>query len=226
MNTLFDKYGHCIIPKGTKLYKAGEFTVFDTCMFFGLQKSIATAFQNNSNEVQIWTVKQDIKILFMVLEYTQNSRTKSAIVDIYKGYYPSENGINDLEIKHFDHSKRNKFIEKLKNEKIIGWLSSLDDRVDLEVCLFPHEKELDRLIELVKVISNNDTEFEYLNALEKIEIYPSNTFFKQTKKKLLNSPFSDYEKLIGNSIQDEIKQGLTEKQAKHYLLNLRTKLKV
>lgn len=108
MRTLYNKYGHCIIPIGTKLYKAGEFTDFDTCMFFGLQKSIATAFQNNSNEVQIWTVKQDIKVLFMVLEYTRNSRTKSAIVDIYKGYYPSENGMNDLDIKHFNHSKRKK----------------------------------------------------------------------------------------------------------------------
>lgn len=162
----------------------------------------------------------------MVLEYNRDSRTKSAIVDIYKEYYPSENGMNDLDIKHFDHTKRNKFIDKLKDEKIIGWLSSLDDKVDLEVCLFPCKKELGRLIELFKVISNNDTDFDYLNALEKIEIYPSDQFFKRTRKKLQYSSFDDYEKKINNSIQDEIKQGLTKEQAKHSLLNLRTKLKV
>jgi hypothetical protein len=87
MMTLYDKYGFCIIPTGTKLYKGGEKSDYNGCMFFGLQKYVATAFQNNSDKIQIWTVKQDIKVLFMVLELNRLSWTKSAVVDIYNGIH-------------------------------------------------------------------------------------------------------------------------------------------
>ena len=93
--TLHDKYGHCIIPAGTKLYKGSATTDYDGCVFFGLQKYVAAAFQNNSGKIQIWTVKQDIKILFMVQELNHSSWSKSAIVDIYKEYYPPENILHD-----------------------------------------------------------------------------------------------------------------------------------
>lgn len=226
VRTLYDKYGYCIIPVGTKLYKANSSTDFETCMFFGLQKWIARAFQNDSDKIQIWTVKRDIKVLFMVLELNQASRTKSAIIDIYKEYFPTENELIDLDIKHFDHQKRNKFIDKLKGEKIIGWLSSLDDKVDLEVCLFPNKKEHDRIIELVKVINNNNTAFEHLNSLDRVEIYPSGQFFKRTREKLQDSPFENYKERIDTCVQDEIKQGRTKEQARHNFLDLRIKLKI
>ena len=224
--TLYDKYGHCIIPAGTKLYKGGETTNYDGCIFFGLQKYVAAAFQNNSGKIQIWTVKQDIKILFMVQELNHSSWSKSAIVDIYKEYYPSENVLNDLDIKHRDHNKRDKLIDKLKNENIMGWLSSLEGKVDLEICLFPDKREFDQLMELETVINIDNDKFDYLNALDGIDLNPSEQFFTQTKNKLKDSPFDDYAKMVATWTEDEIKQGLTREQARHYHLNLRTKFKI
>ncbi|TXB66205.1 hypothetical protein FRY74_06425 [Vicingus serpentipes] len=224
--TLYDKYGHCIIPAGTKLYKGGEQNDYDACIFFGLQKYVAAAFQNNSGKIQIWSVKRDIKLLFMVLDLNKSSWAKSSVAEIYREYFPSDNELNELDIKHFDHQKRDKLIEKLKEENIIGWVSSLEDKVDLEVCLFPDGQELNRLIELEKVIDKDNDEYEYLNALDTIDIYPSGRFFSQTKDKLTDSPYKDYEKMVASWTEDEIKQGLTAEQAGHYHLNLRTKLKI
>lgn len=224
--TLYDKYGYCIIPTGTKLFKGGDSAKYEDCMSFGLQKYVATAFQNNSGKTQVWTVKQDIKVLFMVLELNRSGWTKSAIVDIYNEYYPLENELNDLDIKYFDHQKRKHLIDKLKKENIIGWISSLEDKVDLEICLFPKRQELDRLIELEKVIDKESDEFDHLNALDAINIHPSGQFFSRTKDKLIDSPYKNYEKMVAAWKKDEIKQGLTENQARHYHLNLRTKLKI
>jgi hypothetical protein len=98
--------------------------------------------------------------------------------------------------------------------------------VQLEICLFLDRQELGRLIELKKVIDKDNTEFEYINALDRIDIHPSGQFFTLTKEKLSDNPFDDYEKIIAAWIEDEIKQGLTEEQARHYFLNLRTKLKI
>lgn len=224
--TLYDKYGYCIIPAGTKLYKGGQPNDYTGCIFYGLQKHVAAAFQNNSGKIQIWSVKREIKLLFMVQELNDTSWAKSPIIDIYKEYYPSEKVLNDLEIKHLDHHKRGKLIDKLKNENIMGWLSSLEGKVDLEICLFHDKREFDQLMELEMVINNDNDKFDYPNALDKIAIYPSGQFFSQTKDKLKDSPYTDYEKMFASWKEDEIKQGLTAEQARHYHLNLRTKLKI
>lgn len=224
--TLYNKYGHCIIPAGTKLYKGGETTDYDGCIFFGLQKFVAQAFQNNSGKIQIWSVKRDIKLLFLVKELNHLSWAKSSIVDVYRVYYPSESGLNDVDIKHRDQHKRSKLIDKLKDKNIIGWLSSLEGKVDLEICLFPEKEELNKLIELETVIDIDSNKFDYLNALDRIDINPGDQFFTQTKDKLKASPFEDYADLVAEWSNDEIKRGHTLEEARHYHLNLRTKLKI
>jgi hypothetical protein len=224
--TLYDNYGHCVIPAGTKLYKGGEPNDYDGCIFFALQKYVATVFPKNSGKIQIWSVKQDIKLLFMVQQLNHSSWSKSSIVNIYKEYYPYEKGLNDLDIKHQDLKKRDKFIDKLKAENIFGWLSSIEDKVELEVCLFHDSQELDQLIQLEKVIDKANYEFDYINALDSIDIYPSEQFYSQTNDKLNDNQFIDYAKMVAAWTELEIKQGLTEEQARHYHLNLRTKLKI
>ena len=162
----------------------------------------------------------------MVQELNYSSWSKSSITDIYKEYYPSENGLNDLDIKHRDHHKRDKLIDKLKNENIMGWLSSLEGKVDLEICLFPDKRVFDQLMELETVIDKGNDKFDYLNALDGIDLNPSEQFFTQTKDNLKGSPFADYATMVAAWSEDEIKQGLTPEEARHYHLNLRTKFKI
>jgi len=81
-------------------------------------------------------------------------------------------------------------------------------------------------MELEKVIDKTNDEFDYINALDSIDIYPSEQFFTQTKDNLKGSPFADYATMAAAWSEDEIKQGLTREQARHYHLNLRTKFKI
>ena len=147
----------------------------------------------------------------MVLEVNRNSWVKSAVANIYKGYYGTIL-LNNLDIKHFEHQKRDEFIAKLRTENIIGWFSSLEDKVDLEICLFPNKQELDQLIELERVIDK--------------DVYPSGQFYTHTDERLIDSPYGDYKKMVAAWTKDDIKQGMAEEQARHYHLNLRTKLKI
>jgi hypothetical protein len=48
----------------------------------------------------------------------------------------------------------------------------------------------------------------------------------EPETKLKGSPFEDYAKIVATWTEDEIKQGLTREQARHYHLNLRTKFKI
>ena len=48
----------------------------------------------------------------------------------------------------------------------------------------------------------------------------------EPETKLKDSPFEDYAKIVATWTEDEIKQGLTREQARHYHLNLRTKFKI
>ncbi len=225
--SLLNKYGECIIPKGTQLYRGGITTTFDNEMFFGLKKYVAGVF--DTNQIQIWRTKQNIKVLFMVLELDYLSKAKSAIVDIYTEYFQcsQHNEIDDLSIKTCQQ-KREKFINYLKSENIIGWLSSLENKVELEICLFPDKQDFQQIIELEQIISRDNEQHNYLNALSQIEVYPSEQFFTRTKNKLKNnSSFQEYSKLMDEWIKIESEENQLEKElVRMKLFNLRMKLKI
>ena len=220
---LYKEYGYCNVPVGTILYREGASTVFRECMFFALRIRVASAFGKRFDKIQVWSVKQQFKILFMVLELDRRSWTKSAIVEIFNKYHPIDAHIDDLEIKHRDHQKRDKLISRLKENGVIGWLSSLENKIELELCLFPDKDAFSTTVELFDIIDDGDNQYKYLNALDKIDVVPSLKFFKRTKQNLKGRPFPEYAKWLA---EDPETRGLTKEQARNHHLNLRTKLKI
>ena len=78
----------------------------------------------------------------------------------------------------------------------MGWLSSLEGKADLEICLFPDKRVFDQLMELETVIDKDNDKFDYLNALDGIDLNPSEQFFTQTKDNLKDSSFADYATMV------------------------------
>jgi hypothetical protein len=202
-------------------------------MFFTTKKWVAGVFNEN---VQIWKTTTDIELLFLVEHVNQNSWTTSALPHLYNNLLPTERNLNfdDLDIKHWDKNRRDKLVRKLYDEyKISGWLSSFENKVEMEVCLFDKQANASQLI-LVDTIHKKDKTY-FKDSLDSIRILPSKLFYEATNKKLseresiLTDEGDHYKKYSGmmkNWIKVEVQNGMEKVEAQHYLFNLRTKLKI
>jgi hypothetical protein len=202
-------------------------------MFFSTKKWVAGVFNEN---VQIWKTTTDIELLFLVEHVNQNSWTTSALPHLYNTLFPTERNLNfdDLDIKHWDKNRRDQLVRTLYDEyKISGWLSSFENKVEMEVCLFDKHANTSQLI-LVDTIHKKDKTY-FKDSLDSIRILPSKLFYEATNKKLserepmLTDEGDHYKKYSGmmkNWIKVEVKNGMEKVEAQHYLFNLRTKLKI
>ena len=233
MHHLREMYGYCIIPKNTLLFRGHPDTSIDDCMFFATKKWVAGAFNEN---VQIWKTTTVIEVLFLVEYVDYNSWTISALPRLYNNIFPTDINTNfdDLDIKHRDINRRNKLVRKLYDEYTIsGWLSSIENKVEMEVCLFDKHANAGQLI-LVDITNRNDKDY-FKDSLDRIRIVPSNKFYEQTHKKLSKREsilkgekdhYKQYKKMQDAWIREDVNNGHDKVEAKHYHLSLRTKLKI
>lgn len=232
-DTLRDIYGYCIIPKNTLLYRGHSDISIDDCMFFATKKWVAGAFNEN---IQIWKTTTDIEVLFLVEHVTYNSWTKSALPRLYNNIFSTDCNTNfdDLDIKHWDINRRNNLVRKLYDEYTIsGWLSSIENKVELEVCLFDKHANASQII-LVGTTYSNDQKY-FKDSLERIRIFPTKKFYEATKMNLSEREpiFTDekdhykrYKMTQDAWVREEVKNGLNKIESKHFHFSLRTKLKI
>ncbi len=105
-------------------------------MFFGTKFFVAESFNDN---IQVWQTTTDINVLFLVEYLNSRSWAFSALPRLYANIFNESNSTdyNDLDIKHFDISRRNKLIQKLFCDyKVSGWFTSVEGKIEVEVCLF------------------------------------------------------------------------------------------
>lgn len=221
----YQKYGSCTLVKNTYLFHSG-LRKNDDPIFFGFHPNIAKIFAGSSDKIEIWQIKENTKLLFMINEVDCRSWTKSAIEEIYQYYFPHESQYDDIDIKHRFKSKRSKLIRKLKNQGLIGWFSSLENNFELEVCLFNqtianHYLQLKDVVELTKYDS-----IDFENALKKAIVMPCQSFYDKSLPNLTNCPFHKYKKHIEDCIDYEINIGYQKKFSKNSNFTLRLKLKI
>jgi len=233
MNNLKDTYGYCIIPKNTLLFRGHSDASMNDCMFFTTKKWVAGVF---NQDIQIWKTTTDIEVLFLVDHVNQNSWTFSALPHLYNNIFPTERNLNfdDLDIKHWDKNRRDQLVRKLYDaNNISGWLSSLENKVEMEVCLFDKDANASQLM-LVDTINKNDKTY-FKDSLDSIRIFPSKLFYEATNKKLSEQEpilteesdhYKRYHEMMENWITQEVQNGMDKTEAKHYHFNLRTKLKL
>lgn len=214
------------MPKGSCIFHKGHIHKNADSVFFGLTPITAHVNPGPKNKIQIWRMKTDAQLLFMIINVAHYSWTKSAIVEIYRDYFPKEKSYNDIDIKYTNRSKRKKLIQKLKEQNIIGWFSSYDDRYELEICLFKNET-LFNIIELDKEVEMNQLYTSgFVNPLRKMLLSPNKNFIKISNSELLHFPFQNYRNHVYECIEEDIKYGSSKKYAQNENYTLRMKLKI
>jgi hypothetical protein len=232
LNPLKETYGYCIIPKGTLLYR-GHTEAIQDCMFFATKKWVAGAFYE---QVQIWKTRNDIEVLFLVDSLDERSWAKSAIPQLYQVLFPEEKSIDltDLDIKHRNSDRLNKLVHELfVGHEISGWLSSIEGKVEMEVCLFDKETNESHL-QLLTIVDRNDVS-HFKDSLNSIHVFPSPSFYDRSIQKFIErgSVFSNsqdtykvYKSTMNAWIHEEVQMGMDWNVARHFHFNLRLKLKI
>lgn len=219
MNTLFETYGYCKIPKNTLLFRGFTDGKYDDCMFFGTKYFLAKAFNTN---VQVWKTKKTITVLFLVKYLNNRGFVISGIPDLYNTIMPHTN-ITDLEIKQ-DITIRKPFISTVMQDYTIhGWVTSVEDKIEVEICLFDLNFCKENL-ELIESSINQDSKY-IKDSLKKITICPAESFYEKTNQNL-KSNYSAHKKAIQSWIKDEAKTQNEKETLQHYCFDLRLKLKI
>ncbi len=231
---LEEKYGYCIIPKNTLLYRGAQETLYRDCLFFATKYSVAKAF---GDQIQIWKTTKEIRVLFLVRFLCNRAWAYSELANVFNDVFPEESnsGFDDLDVKHRDKERRNKFVQKLYNEyDCSGWFTSVEEMIDVEVCLFNSKMNAER-IALIEPNCEENKKY-YKDSLDKIKIFPSKSFFENTKAELLRTrpvvftgkdDYSVYRNFMNRRIREEAIDFEESKVIrKHRLFNLRLKLKI
>jgi hypothetical protein len=233
MTTLNDIYGYCIVPKNTILYRGHEDKSFKDCMFFATSHSGAGVWNDT---IQIWKTTTDITVLFVVEYLTTVGIAISALPRLFNSIFPLESNptFTDLDIKHWDLIRRDKLVRKLFDDyKISGWLTSFENNTFNEVCLFDKQAN-SKQIKLIETSNRKDDKY-FKDSLKRIKIFPSQTFYEQTKKELNKhstfiiddtNSFKKHKRYISANIKYYLEQGMTLNEARHEMYDLRLNLKV
>ena len=218
MSEIILKYGHCIIPKNTFLFRGHLSEKFEDVMFFATKIWMA---KNVGKGIQVWKTKSDIEVGFFVNYLNSRSHAVSSIPKIYSTFFPEEKQfeLSDLDIK--------------LNPKRMVKLVSYENREELEICFINKKKTESSLIFVESSNKNNALYFK--DSLSKIKIFPANSFFEISKSKITEKSFNSeyskniyrkYKKSISTQIQEDVLNGDDKIKAIHFYYNLRQKLKI
>ena len=230
MNPFLEKYGYCILPENTLLYRGHNDSSFQDCMFFSTEFWVATAFHTS---IQVWKTTKEIKLLFLVDHITKRDWSISSIPALYHELFEKEQQppYSDLDIKDRDLQKRNQFVHQLfHGYQIPGWLSSVEGKCEIEICLFDRNNNSNQL-ELIEIVNSNDTQY-FKDSLQKIKIFPNKEFYEKSMKSIyednpaIESLKKKYRQQIKYTILEDEKNGHSLLSAIHYWYNLKIKLKL
>lgn len=170
---LYEEYGICIIPKGTKLFRKALTSDFFDTMFFAFTPYETFTCKHPTEYIQLWETLNQIQVLYMISKSENNRKQKkSSIVDIYKIYFPEEkySNISRLEIKNDDLKKRDKLIDKFKRDNIFGWVTSVDDMESLEFFSFDTDENKNKNLKFIKNYHNKDNSIYDYDSTNKLII--------------------------------------------------------
>lgn len=223
---LKEKYGYCIIPKGTILFRGHEDDSISSVMFFASKIKMARQF---NKRIQIWKTLKDIEIVFLVEEIDSMGRVHSSLPSVFNQLFPKEANLQftDLDIKHHDIERRNKFIQKLDTEFLLdGWFTSIENKKEVEICLFNHNK-ISNSIKLLEITNDQNVNY-FRDSLKRFQIYPPKNFYINSEIKLQSKSFKEHKKYVNVCIEDELERydRTILLHLKHDWYDMRLKLKI
>ena len=229
---LHTKYGHCEIPAGLRLYRSDTGPNSTDQLFFATSYCDAWGW---GGDMQIWTAKKNIKILFLLRHIDSIGKGESSLPDLYYDIHPNDpnKSLDDLDVKQ-DVGRRDPFARHLFKNNIYGWFTTIEDgRTDFEICLFNKNGLLD-YFECTPV-SRDEGDTYFHQSLKEINFSPNESFFKNSRDLILSDmqsfdegkdPFKLHSSRIKRLINECVKEGQPLDKCTHDNYDIRLKLKI
>ena len=180
---LIKKYGYCIVPKGTKLFRKGTWKE-DIGVYFTFHPRAAfTDCPIKKDVIQKWEVTCDLKLLFMVSHISGQGHAISAVGEIYREWIDKGSCLGDLSIKARNLDARCALLKLLNQQKIEGWFTSMENSLPLEIFL----TSLENKIELKSEFIYDEKIMRPRNSLSRLKFHPSEKFWRISDKHIITN---------------------------------------
>ncbi len=152
-----------IIEKGTKLFRRSQNQQISDEMFFGFCPYGTFSSFNRTEPIEQWITLSEIKGNLMLKDVGNKYRLKSSIPQIYNSFKPSEN-CDLLELKKYG-SKRNELIDFLRKQNINNWVSSVEDKYEMELFLFSNSEEISTFVKYSRQLDPKE-DYDKMNSFD------------------------------------------------------------
>ncbi|HRG01275.1 MAG TPA: hypothetical protein PKZ75_09175 [Bacteroidia bacterium] len=161
------------VKADTYFFRRALTTGYEPDMFFGFNADATSSSERASNEkIQIWKTIKSFSVLYAVSKYERENMSNeyriSSLSDIYLKKYPTETDVDYLNIKKYDSPVRRKLLDILNSASFFGWVTSVENKIDMELFLFGNEKN--RLIEFLGFADTSDEKLHDYNYFRKSNI--------------------------------------------------------
>ena len=162
------------IKKGTLLFRLSSTNDYQPMMFFGFSSVGALSSDCEDRRIKIWEVLQDFSLFYAIKQYTNEGsifeNRISILYDMYIEKYPNEKGkIKPLSVKQ-DKDKLNNLVEVLHEKGINGWVTSVEDKYDMELFLFEDISKMATLFKFCGLANENDPKLHEYDFFSKNNI--------------------------------------------------------
>lgn len=131
-----------LVKKNTYFFRRAETTNIFPNMFFGFSAAATASSKFHNGNIQVWKTLSDFSVLYAVKKYLNENHPiyemrYSSLPDIYLKKYSDNLGeMPYLSVKKEDNQTRNNLLAVLKAENVFGWVTSLEDKHEMELFLF------------------------------------------------------------------------------------------
>lgn len=152
-----------IIEKGTKLFRRSNKQEISEQMFFGFCPYGTFSSYHRTEPIELWITLTEIKGNLMLKDIHNPYRLKSSIPQIYNSFNASEN-YNLLELKKYGN-KRNELIDFLRKQNINNWVSSVEDKYEMELFLFSNSEEISTFVKYSRQLDPKE-DYDKMNSFD------------------------------------------------------------
>lgn len=141
--------------------EAADEKIYPT-MFFGFDATATNGSSKSNGKIQVWKLLTDVNAIFPVKEILSCGFHRTSIDNLSMKYLDlSEKDAYYLNVKQKNTSTRQSLIRFLNKNSITAWVTSVEQKVSMELFLFDNPERLKELITFVGYAQENSNIYDF-----------------------------------------------------------------
>lgn len=136
------KFGYCTLASNEFLFRKYKDHKYHESMFFSFRPNDSFSHTTNSRETQKWKTTRRLRLILFIHSVDKRGWVKSNINEAFSILNPqiNINSFDELTIKKDRKDLRQKFVTQLTNFGFDGWVTSIEEKYEMELFLFSNNR--------------------------------------------------------------------------------------